>query len=369
MTKFTPELAVSICDFLCEHSVMKDAARANGISNSTMWEWISKSRKDPPELPPFEWMNMVAQFWQHIGNAKRIAANHLLDVMTERARTGSFRKIIYQGREQFKIRTDIPPDITDPDVLEMLYGQRDRYERDDNGHLVHLTEYVEPPVNLQLAVAAANFQAYQPHSSQSIEVVQRGDSGVRIVGGPPKAEPVAIEHHAEPVEAVVESPVEIEAAPEPVEAAHDFETGAEMAVEVPDRVKSSVFYKAAPVGSSKQPEGAVPIFRAEAMASDPPEIVGADAEAAAPADAPARAPTPDIYLHVSVRAAKLKLHNGERASGAVEAQIMRALTLDLTPEARIKRLQELTGSYRDAEEKSEHLGAGNRPSNAPVRVV
>ena len=65
----------------------------------------------------------------------------------------------------------------------------------------------------------------------------------------------------------------------------------------------------------------------------------------------------------------LKLHKGERASGAVEQQIMNALKLNLTPEQRIRRLQELVGSYRDAEARSEGLGAGSRPSNAPVRVV
>jgi hypothetical protein len=135
-------------------------------------------------------------------------------------------------------------------------------------------------------------------------------------------------------------------------------------------VKSSPFYKAPPPGSSKQPEGAVPIFRAEAMADDPPESTGDTADAAAPADAPQRAPTPDVMLHVSVRAAKLKVHNGERASSAVEAQIMRALTLDLTPEARERRLNELVGSYRgDADARSEKLGTAALPSNQPVRVV
>lgn len=304
---------------------------------------------------------MDAQFYQHVGNAKRIYANGLLDTMTERARHGSERRVIYQGREMFAVRTDIPPDLNDPDILEMLYDQRDRYLRDDEGRLVHLTEKIEPPVNLQLAVAAANFEAYQPHSSQSIEVTQRGESGVKVVGGPPKAQPAQIEHVAEP------EPVEIEAAPELVEPVREFSTGAEMAADpVPDRVKSSPFYKAPPPGSSKLPEGPVPIFRPETAPGDPPEVVEGSQ---APADAPMKPPTVDVYMIVPVREAKRRIHDGLPARNAIEKQIYNALQFDLTPEERERRLRELTGTHLSADDKSERLGAGNRPSNSPVRIV
>src|SRR5665213_2443008 len=200
MSKFTSEIAVSICEFLTSHSVVLDACRAHGVSNSSFWVWIARSRKEPPDqMFTFTWLEMEGPFWQHVQNAKRLYANSLLDTVTERARHGSERAVIYQGQEMFAIRRDIPPDLTDPDVLEILYDQRDRYQRDANGHLVPLTEHVDPPVALSLAVLAANFSAYQSHSSQQIEVINRGESGVKIVGTAPKAEPVQLEHRPEHV--------------------------------------------------------------------------------------------------------------------------------------------------------------------------
>jgi transposase-like protein len=375
MTKFSPELAGSICDFLAGRSVVQEACRAHGISNSTFWSWVASSRKEPPELPEFEWMSMTAPFYRHLQNAKRLYANAILETAMQRAHHGSERRIYFQGMEKFAVRTDIPPDITDLDILEMLYDQRDRLKRDEHGHLVHLVEKIDPPVALTLAVLAANFEAFQNHSSQTIEVTNKNEMGVKIIGRP---KPVQIEHT--PIEEKIPAtliPTEPIQSTSEVPMAEDFSSGAEMPVSVtlqtpePDRVKASVFYKEPPAGSSKIPEGRVPVFAAEAPTDDPPEIIGADTEAAAPADPPpaVRAPMPDVMLHVSVRAAMLKLHKGERASGAVEQQIMNALKLNLTPEQRIRRLQELVGSYRDAEARSEGLGAGSRPSNAPVRVV
>lgn len=350
MTKFNEAIAVSICEYLCGHSVVTNVCRAHGISNSTFWEWIAKSRRD--ELPPITWLEMEAPFWQHVTNAKRIFSNNMLDVMTERARHGSQRRITYQGKECFAVRTDIPPDPTldaDPDVMEMLYGCRDRYLRDAQGHLVHLTEKIEPPVALQLAVAAANFEAYQPHSSQSIEVTQRGEMGVKMVGGPPKPEPIKIEHKPEPDEA------------------ETFTNDAEMPVDVPDRVKASPFYKPPPPGSSKQPQGPVPVFRAEAVPDDPPEVIGSDAEAA-PADAPMKPAPIDVQQLPPIREAKRRIHDSLPARNAIENQIYNALQFNMTPEARDRRLRELTGTHLSAEDRSEGLGAGPRPSG-PVRVV
>lgn len=397
MSKFSPEIAASICDFLCGHSIVIDACRAHGISNTTFWDWIAKSKQD--ELPEIVWLDMQAPFWKHIQNAKQIFANHLLDSMTERARYGSERRIVYQGREMFAVDPSIPPDLdSDPDLMELLYGVRDRFLRDATGKMIHLTERVEPPVQLQLAVAAASFAAYQPHSSQSIEVTQRGDIGVRHVGGPPKAEPLQVEHKV--VEAKISNDLpHAQLSPEAAKPLHelpiepDFTQGAEMAVEPPpadkpvewpsskpptpttpadDRVAGSKFYIPPPPGSSKIPEGRVEVFTAEAS-SDPVEALGAEAAPDAPrADPPPAtpAPRPDVYQHVSVRAAALKVQKHERPQGAIEAQLMNALTNPrITPEQRTRRLQELVGDYRDAEDRSEGLGAGIAEKQKGVRMI
>src|SRR5665213_62941 len=279
MSKFTSEIAVSICEFLTSHSVVLDACRAHGVSNSSFLVWIARSRKEPPDkMFTFTWLEMEAPFWQHVQNAKRIYANSLLDTVTERARHGSERAVIYQGRLCYAMRDDIPPDMNDPDILEMLYDQRDRYLRVD-GRLVTLTEHGDSPVALQLAVLASQFEAFQPHSSQSIEVTQRGESGVKIVGDPAKPEPIQIEHT--PVKAELSN--EVPATPTPEEAiqptseasmVEDFSTGAETAVDpASDRVSSSTFFKPAPPGSSKTPTGTVPVFHSESLPDDPVEIV------------------------------------------------------------------------------------------------
>jgi hypothetical protein len=359
MTKFSPELGASICEYLCGHSVVTNICRAHSISTSTYWEWIAKSRRDPPELEPFTWLDMEAPFWMHVQNAKRIFANHMLDTMTERARWGSERRLTYQGKEMFRVRTDIPPDLVDPDVIEMLYDQRDHYLRNADGHLVHLTERIEPPVQLQLAVAAANFAAYQPHSSQSIEVTQRGEMGVKVVGGPRKPDPIKIEHTP------ILPPAQV--LTKPAELASDAPTGEDLPVDAPvDRTPAYV----PPEVSSKVPLGTVQVFKAE-VPDDPPEIIG-DAADNAPADPkPAvRVPPPDIMLHTQVRQAMRKLHDGERGSGAVEMQIMNALRLDLTPEQRERRLHELVGStHLSQEDRSEGLGAGGPGAGASSIVT
>lgn len=366
MTKFSPELAASICDFLAGRSVVLEACRAHGISNSTFWSWVASSRKEPPELPEFEWMSMTAPFYRHLQNAKRLYANAILESAMVRAHHGSERRIYYQGEEKFAVRTDIDPAMTDPDLLFMFYGQRDKYLRNDQGHLVHLVEKVDPPVVLTLAVLAANFEAFQSHSSQTIEVTNKNEMGVKVVGGPPKPEPVQIEH--QPVEVKLSNEVEATPAPsEAIQSTSEAPMAEDLPVEAPvDRTPAYT----PPEGSSKIPIGPVPIFRAEAVAGDPPEIIGADAEAATPADPPVvRAPTPDVMLHVSVRAAMLKLHKGERGNGAVEMQIMNALKFNLTPEQRVRRLRELVGDFRDQEDRSEGLGAGSPGSGASSIVT
>ena len=348
MMKFNPELAVSICDFLCGCAVVTRCCEAHGISEATFWRWVKMSKAS--QLPTFEWMGIEMDFCEAVQNARRLYANGLLDSALERARYGSHRRVIYQGEEKFAVRTDIPPDITDPDVLEMLYDQRDRFKRDANGHLVHLTEAVDPPVALTLAALASQFEAFQPHSSQSIEVVNRGEMGVLHVGGDkPKAAPVQIEH-AQPQVSI--SP-HTEVPPEASQRAHGLPIEADLPVD--DRSPAYV----PPKGSRKYPDMPVKAFSPEAD-GDPLEIIGTDATAATLADPPpaVRPSTPDVMLHTSVRQAMRKLHDGERGSGPIEMQIMNALRLNLTTEQRIHRLNELVGGFRSAEDRSEGLGAG-----------
>jgi hypothetical protein len=351
MTKFSAELAVSICDFLCGCSVVKRACEAHNIGESTFWLWVKQSKADPPELPTFEWMSMEMSFAEGVQNARRLFANGLLDSALQRSRYGSSRRVIYQGQECFKLDRRIPPDITDPDILEMFYDQRDHYLRDDKGHLVYLTEAVDPPVALTLAVLASQFEIFQPHSSQTISVINKDEMGVLHVGGD-KPKTVQLEHTPILPHAVVTEP-----SPERTGEALQGEDSP-VAASI-DRSPAYV----PPTISSKTPQGPVKIFRAEAMADDPPEVIGGnddDAATAVLADPPpaVKAATPDVMLHPSVRAALLKNHTGERANGAVEAQIMRALVLQMTPEQRVRRLRELTGSYFDSESRSEHLGVG-----------
>jgi hypothetical protein len=291
-------------------------------------------------------MGMEMEFYEGVQNARRLFANGLVDSALQRARYGSTRKTIYQGRECFAIDRRIPPDITDPDILEMLYDQRDHYLRDDQGRLVYLTEAIDPPVALTLAVLASQFEAFQPHSSQSIEVVNRGEMGVlHVSGSEPKEKPVQIEHKSEIPAMIVPS--------ETIQRAHGLPIEADLPVEAPvDRTPAY----SPPAGSSKIPLGPVKIFRAEA-AADPPEGIGPNAAPADPVPA-VRVPTPDIMLNATVREAMRKNFKGERADNAVQQQIMQALTLHMTPEKRIHRLRELVGDFHDADDRSEGIGPG-----------
>jgi hypothetical protein len=358
--KFSSELAVSMMDFLVGCSVVKRCCEAHGISEAGFWLWVKKSKADPPELPSFEWMGMDLQFHEGVQTARRLYANGLLDMTLERARYGSNRKVIYQGKECFAIDRSIPPGITDPDVLDMLYSQPDHYLRDDQGRLVYLTEAVDPPVALTLAVLASQFEIFQPHSSQSIEVINREGMGVLHVGGD-KPKTAQIEHTPILPHATVP--------PEVSQRTGGHLQEADLPVEAP--IDRSPAYTP-PDGSRKFPDVPVKAFAPEGVGDDPVEIIGNTADAAPANPTPARAPTPDVMLHTSVRQAMRKLHDGEPGSGAVEKQIMNALTFtSLNEGQRIKRLQELTGGdgFRTAEDRSEHLGAGGPSGPKGVRVV
>jgi hypothetical protein len=239
-----------------------------------------------------------------------------------------------------------------------VYSLEERYLHDPvtGARLQHAIHH-PPPVAGVLATLAAHSKKWQ--TKTDLNVSGKVALGVSVLG---RAKPADVTPQPKQIAAPIDA--EVRELPEAPATPIQPNTEAPMPE---DRVKSSPFYIPPDPRVRKQPEGAVKVFAPESAPGDPPEIAGGTADAAR-ADVPVPAPRSDVEQHVSVRAAKRRIHEGQPARNAVERQMMNALTFNLTPEQREKRLRELTGSYRDADDKQEGLGAG--PSGpAGVRAV
>lgn len=370
--KATPETLVKILDLLCGNAVIRQVCRIANVGESTFWEWYARSRKSDP-LFEVEWMGVRQQWAEHLKVARDIFLAHLEASFIDRMERGHDEPIFWQGKPSWQLDHRFEK-WSDEEMTNLGYSLEERYLHDPRtgARLQHVIHH-PPPIAGVTATLAADSKKWQTKSDLNVtgkvalgvSVVGRQTKVVDVTPKPALAPPVesnlsnevaATLTPAEPVQRISEAPM-----------AEDFSTGAEIPVEQPDRVTSSPFYKPPPEGRKKQPEGMIKMFAAEAATDDPPETVGGDE--AKPADAPATAPRVDVEQLVPVREAKRRIHDGLHPRNAIERQIMNALQLNLSPEARERRLRELTGGQHSDDGRQEDIGAGARPSGLPVRVV
>jgi hypothetical protein len=131
MTKRSPELLTALADTVLGDPSLTHAAKANGVHPATLFRFIKESNENP-DAYIIEFMGETVPFHRALQLANRAAIALVESELISRSVHGGREKIYFQGRPQWVEREDIPSDITDPEILQMLYGQPDRWLRKEN---------------------------------------------------------------------------------------------------------------------------------------------------------------------------------------------------------------------------------------------
>jgi hypothetical protein len=185
MTKKSVDIFIELCDLLCVQPFYTSAANILGVEQSTIFRWIQASQRNPEEYT-FVWSDCSAALHVHVRSAMRINA-HLIESQARRMALEGFEEpVFFQGRPQWKEREDLVgvPD----DELELFYGVKDRWERDENGNRIQLTVRHRPTDALVLKILAAAFPKVY---GTNVEHNVTHGGHVMIVGAGKAVKPVA----------------------------------------------------------------------------------------------------------------------------------------------------------------------------------
>lgn len=187
--KKSPEVMIAILDLIIAGRSMMAAAKACGVSPATWYRWIAGSAETPDEYlvdwGPFG----VAPLATHVRTANRgCLAGLESEIFARVAGTSDaqLEPVFFGGRPQWKEREDIIAaghQNEPPDMLMMLYGQPDIYERDANGQRVQHYIRRAPSDALTLALMRAKLpkSGWGDHKSIDLQV----SGGVHVVGRRP----------------------------------------------------------------------------------------------------------------------------------------------------------------------------------------
>lgn len=182
--KKSPETFVELCDLLCVQPFYTSAANILGVDQSSIFRWIQASQRNP-EAYSFEWMNCVAPLHTHIRSACRINAHVIESQARKLALEGYDEPIFFKGRPQWKEDEKLV-NVPD-DELELFWGVKDRYLRDENGNRIQLTVRHKPSDLLVTKILAAAFPAVY---GANVQHTVSHQGGVLILGASKDAKPV-----------------------------------------------------------------------------------------------------------------------------------------------------------------------------------
>ena len=243
--KKSPEIFASLCDKILAGNSMTVAAKKCGISNASLFRWIAESAEKPDEFS-FEWgpfgVNTLAG---HIKTANRGALAAIESEIYARVAGTSeaqLEPVFFGGRPQWKEREDIHRNgdaNQPPETLELLYGQRDIYQRDESGNRVQLFIRRAPSDALTLALMRAKNPRGGWADNKNVNLQVSG--GVQVIGARKPTPPAAL---APPIVAeIVEQAIADDDATAEIEAA-DAELTPDIEAEpvaepVPDVIEAS----------------------------------------------------------------------------------------------------------------------------------
>jgi hypothetical protein len=202
-----PETFQELADTLCSTACYSTAARRLGVSPASVFRWLADSKRaetDKSDDFRFLWGGEMDYLHRHCGRAVRIQVAAVEGYARHRALHGHDEGIFYQGKPSWRVREDIARNgdlDAEPDILELLYGQRDVYERDARGNRIQETIHHAPSDGLVSMVLKAHLpKLYGTRIEQSVTHA----GGVHVVHSAPRPAPVA----QQPEPARIEPPQE-----------------------------------------------------------------------------------------------------------------------------------------------------------------
>jgi len=174
-----------------EGASLNRAARSAGISVATLFRWLGSSAEHPNDWL-FEWGDFgIAPLHVHVKNANRICDALLQGEAVRLSLNGFERTQVFQGRVQYEERLDIPPDMS-ADEIEVCFGQRDRYKRDEMGNMIPLKIAEAPNPQLMAAVLRA-LGGDQWADKRSVDVKVHSP-GVTVIRPQPRLPPASSDY-------------------------------------------------------------------------------------------------------------------------------------------------------------------------------
>jgi len=138
----TPEVFCTVLNSLVHDPNVSHACRKVGIQTMTLYRWLKLSRDGAPEFQNIEWSSEVGSFHQFFEYAVRAQINEIEQTAKSHA-LGFDEVVTFQGSVQYKIDPKLVGESDDPDILEMLFGVRDKFLRID-GEVQPLTVRRKP---------------------------------------------------------------------------------------------------------------------------------------------------------------------------------------------------------------------------------
>ena len=173
MRKTHENLRIVLDNLVIDPNV-SNAARKIGCSTMTLYRWLKLSRDGTPEFQNLEWCQEVGSFHQFFEYAVRAQINSIEQTAKSHA-LGFDEVVTFQGRVSYEIDPKLVGESDDPDVLEMLFGVRDKFLRDENGAVIPLTVRRKPSDALVIKMLSS-------HKSEIYGEKSRVDINMRVGG-------------------------------------------------------------------------------------------------------------------------------------------------------------------------------------------
>lgn len=147
-------------------------AAAVGVSARQVHEWLVQSRQGHPAFQEVEWMGVKAPLHVLVDEGVHaLTARMVISSALQRALNGTKIPSLYQGAPVWEEdEAIVASGITDPDELEVCFGQRDKFKRDTQGNRIQVMQHLKPSENLVIKIMESwERRRYGQHSTIDVK--------------------------------------------------------------------------------------------------------------------------------------------------------------------------------------------------------
>ena len=159
---------VAVLDLIAGGNSIAEAARRLDIVSRTIFYWIQRSRNGHEKMV-IEWGEWgSAPFHKHLDSAQAMAIALMRSEAESNSTIGFEEVVIFQGQVQYKL--DPRKVGLDDDMCILLFGDTDRFLRNEKGEAIPLTVKRKPSDALVLRMLSANFSKFQERTRSDVNV-------------------------------------------------------------------------------------------------------------------------------------------------------------------------------------------------------